>query len=78
MMESTVQKNKNEQFCLNFRKPLWASSSEAEGEKEREGENLKGTERQLGIGERQERLRKRSNDQKAQEGLAPRPLQTSC
>ena len=30
MMENTVQKSKNEQFCINFQIPLWASSSEAE------------------------------------------------
>ena len=32
MMESTVQNSKNEQFCLNFWIPLWASSSEAESD----------------------------------------------
>ena len=30
MMEITVQSSKNKQFCLNFRIPLWASSTEAE------------------------------------------------
>ena len=48
-------------------------------ERERGGE-FKGKERQLGIGERGERERQMdwSNDQKAQEGLAPLPLQTGC
>ena len=73
MMENTVQRSKNKQFCLNFRIPLWASSSEAEWETERVGKNLKGKERQLGIGEIGGRQEDWSNDQKAQEGLGPRP-----
>ena len=47
MMEITVQSSKNEQFCLNFRIPLWASSSEAEWEKER-GEEFKGERETIG------------------------------
>ena len=37
IMEVTVQVRKKQQFCLNFRYPLWESSSEAERGKEREG-----------------------------------------
>ena len=37
---------KTQLFCLNFRKPLWASSSEAEREREKRQE-CKGKERQL-------------------------------
>ena len=44
-------------------------------ERERE-ENLKGKERQLGIGKRGERQMDWSNDQRAQEGLGPRPHAT--
>ena len=76
MMEITVQSSKNEQFCLNFRIPLWASSSEAEWERGREKKNLKGKERQSGIGERGGRQMDWSNDQKAQEGLGPPPHAT--
>ena len=36
IMEVTVQDRKIQQFCLNFRYPLWESSSEAErGKRER-------------------------------------------
>ena len=45
---------KTQLFCLNFRKPLWASSSEAERERERR-QVFKGKERQLRIGERGKR-----------------------
>ena len=43
IMEIQCKMSKKTQlFCLNFQKPLWASSSEAERKIERERENLKG------------------------------------
>ena len=56
-------------ICLNFRKPLWASSSEAEREKRRQ--LFKGKKETIGdwrVRERRERERKWS---RAQRGLVP-------
>ena len=36
-MEVTVQVRKIQQFCLNFRYPLWESSSEAKREEKETG-----------------------------------------
>ena len=67
------REQKNTTFCLNFRKPLWASSSEAERKIGRETENLKGKGDNWGLereGIGKERVVK---DQEPKKGWAPRP-----
>ena len=56
IMEIQCKYAKNNNFCLNFRNPLWESSSEAERKREREERFLKGERDNWGLErERQER-----------------------
>ena len=64
---------KNTTFCLNFRKPLWASSSEAERKREKEGGNLKGKTDNWGLEREREREREWSMTKSPRRAGPPAP-----